>query len=441
MNKFQRTIAKMFSHAWLGTFFSNGLILLLNLITGILLARLLLPEGRGILAVILYWSHFFAGYGGLSLNEATAYRASLFQTHADVVRATSFWLAILIATVIIFCGYPLLPILLGEERSQWVTLSQFYLVLFVPATLIATNLLGVDQGCQNFAWFNLLRILDPLVYLIAILSMSTLNEVTVTSMTYATLAGILVSAILRTLLSAKSLLTTWPKWNEAKKLLVIGSRFHFSNLLLYTSTEIDRFIIILLADDYSLGLYIVALTVANGGFGVITQAFTTLLFPKVSAATEKTEQRRLIIKSLQFSSLLLVMSNLFLAIITPWLIPLLFGHSYLPAVPPTLLLLLAFTTKGMKKVMMYGLRGLGKTREGNFSEMLGLVVFILSVKPLFSLWGLLGVGLALAIANMVAMLYLSHYLRLLLNISISDWWGIRIATIQQIFREVKKISS
>jgi hypothetical protein len=41
-------------HAWLGTFAASSFMLVCNIVTGILVARFLLPEGRGASAVMLF---------------------------------------------------------------------------------------------------------------------------------------------------------------------------------------------------------------------------------------------------------------------------------------------------------------------------------------------------------------------------------------------------
>src|SRR2546427_4815425 len=59
--------------AMLGAFATEGALLLVGLLTGPLAARLLLPEGRGALAAVLFWPQLLAGIGLLSLHEAVTY--------------------------------------------------------------------------------------------------------------------------------------------------------------------------------------------------------------------------------------------------------------------------------------------------------------------------------------------------------------------------------
>src|SRR5690606_32175035 len=62
------------SGAWLGTLATNLAILLCGLVSGILSARLLAPEGRGALAAVLFWPHLITSLGLCSLPAAVIFR-------------------------------------------------------------------------------------------------------------------------------------------------------------------------------------------------------------------------------------------------------------------------------------------------------------------------------------------------------------------------------
>jgi enterobacterial common antigen flippase len=62
------------SGAWLGTVVASGAILLSGLATGVLTARLLEPQGRGVLAAVLFWPHLITSLGLLSLPSAMIFR-------------------------------------------------------------------------------------------------------------------------------------------------------------------------------------------------------------------------------------------------------------------------------------------------------------------------------------------------------------------------------
>ena len=85
--------------ALLGTLLTETALLLGTLVTGSLTARLLLPEGRGALAAILYWPQLLAGIGLLSVHEATTYRVGSRPDTASSTRASSLCILMALAGV------------------------------------------------------------------------------------------------------------------------------------------------------------------------------------------------------------------------------------------------------------------------------------------------------------------------------------------------------
>ncbi|MCH7540941.1 MAG: hypothetical protein IH999_11195, partial [Proteobacteria bacterium] len=58
------------------SFIAAGAIQLSNLASGILAARLLGPEGRGELAVIILWPSLIAALGALGITESVIYHTA-----------------------------------------------------------------------------------------------------------------------------------------------------------------------------------------------------------------------------------------------------------------------------------------------------------------------------------------------------------------------------
>src|SRR2546425_11888108 len=104
--------------AMVGTFATEGFIVLLGILTGSLVARLLLPEGRGALAAVLFWPQLLAGIGFLSLGEAVTYRIGTLPERESLIRASSFWPALGMSVVILAGGYILNSFVLGGGRRH-----------------------------------------------------------------------------------------------------------------------------------------------------------------------------------------------------------------------------------------------------------------------------------------------------------------------------------
>jgi len=432
---------KRISHAWLITFVGNLLFLGLNIANSVVLGRFLQPEGRGALAALLTWPHFIAGIGVLSINESVAYRFSLPGSDIKHIRSAAIWLSLFLAIINCLIAYPLIPYLLGNSRSEFVSMTQFYLIIFIPFNYLTMSLLAQDQGGLNFVRFNILRLIQPLLYLSGVVGLWLSGYLRVTYIAYAALLTTVITAFSRAwLVSDKNIIgLSLPVREEIKKIFSMGLKFHLTNLFMIANADADKLIILILSDNASLGLYTVALAVASAGLGTLTQTFTTVIFPYISKMDKSESQSALIARSLRYSVILLICCNLIMAVISPYLVPLLFGKAYGASVFITIVLFVAFIFKGIRKIMIYNLRGMGNTKAGTSSEAIALCVFVLSAGYLYHHFELVGMGIAILISDIAAMIYLTWYFKKTLGLSLRDWCGLDIATIIEISALVQSL--
>jgi len=158
--------------------------------------------------------------------------------------------------------------------------------------------------------------------------------------------------------------------------LKTGLRFHGVTVLLVLAAQADQVLAVANMSNKEIGLYMVALTMAASGFGLIVNSTYDVLFPALSALDRTEDQAQLIGRGLRLTTLLLLTVSVALCILTPWLIPLLFGHVFQGAVVPAQFLLLAYIPVSLRQMTVRAIRGLGETRPATMAEGLALLVFI-----------------------------------------------------------------
>jgi O-antigen/teichoic acid export membrane protein len=101
------------------------------------------------------------------------------------------------------------------------------------------------------------------------------------------------------------------------------------------------------------------------------------------------------------------MATLALLPATGFLVPLLFGDAFRPAIPLAQILLVAGFLLGVRRAVLPGLRGLGLPGIGSYSELVALLVFA-GLVP-FALQSATGLGVAIAflISAVVAIVFLA----------------------------------
>jgi O-antigen/teichoic acid export membrane protein len=413
--------------AMLGTLFTEAMLLLGTLVTGSLTARLLMPEGRGALAAILYWPQLLAGIGLLSVHEATTYRIGSAPESASSIRASAFWLLTGLAGVTVAVGCAFIPLLLGRERADLVQQSQLYLIAFLPFHFMAAGLYASDQGELHFRRFNALRLINCAIYLGGVVALWYLGRCTPGMVTAASGAGTIAVAIMRFALQ-KGELPTRPSWSEMKQLLTLAGQFHPATVLLFLAVQMDRLVVVTLWDNEALGKYVVAFSVASAGLSVVGASFHRVLLPHVARIADLHDKAMLLARSVRQATLLLVLLSIALGLSMGVVIPLLFGPSFTEVVGTARLLVLGYVGVALRTIVIQGLRGVGDGRPGTIAAAMSIGVFLLVAWPLGGSFGLPGVAVGLGLANFAACGYLAVYLRHRYQLGIRDLWGLNGAT-------------
>lgn len=418
---------------WIGTVSTNGLILLCGVVTGILAARLLLPEGRGALAAVIFWPQMIASVGSLSLFEALIYRLNEPDADRVTVISSAFYLGLGLAASVALVGYFLIPLLLGAERASWVPVSRSYLLVFLPVNFSSLILLSAEQGEMRFARFNLLRVLVPIAYLTGLVILWGLGQVDVGKVVWANLSASVIAAFAMIFL-ARDVLEARPSWREAMTLLARGWRFHLAASVLLIGSQVDRLVVISLFDDLAVGWYMVAFTVGSSGLGVIAGSFQILIYPNIARRETVAEQREYLGKGLRYAMLLIVSATVPIVVSCRWLVPFLFGEEFRPSVAPAMILVIAYLPMALRQIIVRSIRGLGESVPGAVAEAVALLVFVVISLPLGSRFGLAGIGVALLLAGLASLVYLYRHLARRHAMDLSEWWGLNRNTLVEVIQ-------
>lgn len=141
--------------AWSGSVATNVVNLAFGVATGILAARLLGPQARGELAEIQFWAGAIAGLGICSLPSALSYYIARGQGSVSMA-GSALTSAVALSALSLIGGLVLVAFAVGPEQRN---LQILYLLAFLPANFIALTLVAIDHGRQDFARYNLFRLL------------------------------------------------------------------------------------------------------------------------------------------------------------------------------------------------------------------------------------------------------------------------------------------
>lgn len=379
--------------------------------TGILTARLLGVEQRGIFLIATTVPLVVAQLASLGMPQAMAFLLA-----DDRNRVTWFvakfrtWLVWQICVVALI-QMPLIAVLLQDELSVPHVLIAAISASGAVALLVKNYLLGLMQGLRWFLLLNLARVVI-VTYLMILLSFAGYLGLRSTEeiLVIWVLANVLTISTVGILIVKKfrngaQLAKRDASSSEINSVEVV--RRGISDLL-GAASPLDRFRLdqvfaIGLLNAHGLGLYAVAVSF-TGFQRLIFDGIGMVLMPHVAAMREKADIRRILYRTLILASVINIFVALGLIAILPYLVPMLFGEEFSQAIVAAQFLVGAAGVAASRRVFVDVLRGGGHTRAGSLSE--GIMYPVLLVLGIWmsSNYGVTGFAASLCITKGVGFL-------------------------------------
>ncbi len=179
-----------------------------------------------------------------------------------------------------------------------------------------------------------------------------------------------------------------------REVLAYAFPCYLGNFLQFLNYRLDVFIVNYLSGRDALGLYTLAVSLAQM-IWLVSKAAATVLLPNVAALQEAAAanaQRTAQITRVAFA--ISLASALLLALIAAPLVPWIFGEDYRPSVAPLLWLLPGIVAFSVTNVIASYLAGIGKPRLNLYVALTGLVVTIVLDLSLIPSFGIVGAAIA-----------------------------------------------
>jgi O-antigen/teichoic acid export membrane protein len=385
------------------SFMTTILIQIVNILTGLLAARLLLPEGRGELAEIMLWPGLLIEFGILAMSDALMYRAATRAAGPKVLFATVMWIGAVLAIVLVAVGYVLLPYAIANDSPTVKSIEFWYLAAFVPVYLFSLFVATMFQGHLDILAWNVVRALVGLGYLgfVAVFWLADRADVEGFAISY--IAGNALAALIGFAWLARRGWVGWrPDFAIARGLVSYGARVHVGEMVNSLRQRVDQIAVSLFLASADMGLYVVALTVANGPM-ILVNTIAGVAFPKISQAPDKTEKLRIFGLYLRLAMAMSIASAASLAILAEYLVPLIFGRLFTDSATLCQIMLLGLPFFAAKLMFIQALNAFDRSLAIGWAEAAGLIAAVLALYAMLPLLGIYGAAWALVVANVVAL--------------------------------------
>jgi O-antigen/teichoic acid export membrane protein len=382
-------------------------VLGLGIVSSVLAARLLGPEGRGELAAIVLWPTFLVFLFGMGNTQSIVFHTGKRGFEISEIWTSALVMGVVLSACAVVAGLWVIPLALRHYPSEVRRLA-FVFLACVPLIWLSGIPTSLMQGGLEMGHFNRLRLVCPAIYAAGFLVLYLLHRPFLEDAIILQVAGFAALDVYGFLLVFRKLNPRWI-WNPAalRSLLNFGWKTQFGSIASFVNQRTDQLLLTLFVPPRDLGFYVVAVTVSMSiGFFPQAAGIVTLA---TGSNSDPEQARRVIARSFAATFLVLTAGCGALYFVCSWLIPLAFGASFAPAVTACRILLPGSVALGLNQVLFNGARALDHPALPSFTEGFAVAVTGVSLYVLLPRFGFIGAAMASTLAyasSLVIMLVL-----------------------------------
>jgi O-antigen/teichoic acid export membrane protein len=394
------------------TVITNYVTLVCGFLASLLLARQLGPTGRGEVTAAYLWPQTFVYLAGFGIEEASLYFSARLAGRTGVILTNALLFGLVQAAIVLPLGFLLLPILLAGQSPEVVNGSRLLLVT-VPMGFITLCGANVLRGRLRIPYSSIVQIVFPVTTLLGIIWMTLHHTLSLDNVVRLYLAAFFLG-----LLVALGILLGLRLWNSfrldrglLKEMLTFGVKVQPGAISQLANLRLDQMLMAAFLPAAQLGLYAIAVS-ASSITSALPSAIRTVLTPTVAQGQQGGEQGAAMLEGrLHRYWLANVIAGIALLLIIPWLLPLIYGQEFGPAVLPAEILVVAAVLLGGKQILTGASYGLGTPFLVSQAEIVSLACTVVGLLLLLRPLGIVGAALASLVAYGVSFALLAYRMR------------------------------
>ena len=385
----------------MSTVATRGFIQLCTVGSGIILARMLGPDGRGILGAAILWPVLFTYVGLFGLSEAIT-RAAAREKRIGPLARTAILLGLVASTLTVLIGYLVLGHLIPEDKVDVVLPLAAVALVLIPAEQFVLILGGIVQGRGNFRVLNACLACRSLLYVLLLLAGWLGGIQTVRWCIVAMLVpGIVVTAFY--LGKAAPSVVAARGWYSPRRLLAGAWQFGVAIVGREFYQVVDKALLLWLVTEAEMGFYLAAFAAA----GVVQNLIGSVGTVGFTECAKSPPRRGfpLVAGLFRKAVALWLLVGVALGVLMPFVLPLVYGSRFAPAVPVAVVLLLGIGALGITGMLNMCMFGQGRPLLGLVGRALGAALLVAVGLPL-ARYGAVGIAVANVAAQWACMLSL-----------------------------------
>jgi len=396
---------------------SKVLMIFFSLVTSIITARYIGPEGNGIIASLVVYPSLFMSIGSLGIRQSTTYflGKNIFTEDEIKTTITQIWTITSVFSIII-CY-----LLMSFFSNSGADLTLVFLALLpIPFSLFNTYNSGIFLGKNDIKTFNKINWIPSLILLMGTTLFVALFKIGVHGAMIAMIGGPLSMFII--LLIKNKLLSHFSikyKWNIIKPMLSLGITYAFSLFIINLNYKTNLILLDKLSNPYELGIYSKGASITEY-LWQIPMLFSTIVFARSATSKNDYQFSLKVAHLLRISLLAIGFLSILLLLLSERIILLMYGIKFKDSITVLNYLLPGVLILTFYKVMNMDLAGKGKPWVAMWAMIPSLVINIIMNLLLIPCMGANGAAISSTISYSIAgLLFLFLYSKTV-NISVLE---------------------
>ncbi len=376
-------------------------------ISGILVARALGPEGRGYLALLVIFPAILSQLGSFGLPQAATYFIAM---DRDVARAVYNRLKVPVlgqVLVLVIIHFVIVSLYVRNEPEE-VKMAGYLSLAVIPGMLVHQYGLAVLQGCQMYRPFNVMRLMPATMYAILILSIFLAQVAFLPSIVFVWVCSCVVVGVFTAYLATYRVFRLAENKNDIRspslpQMFKFGLKGLLGTVSPMQNFRLDQLVVGLFLSPAALGLYVVGQAFTNI-VRFIAQSAGMVEYPAVAANESNTTAKQLMWRFFSGVSVLNGILVLGLIVLMPILVPFFFGEAFIGSIPIARLLLLGAYFESLRRILVEGMRGMGRPEVSTWAELSMYPLFVILAPILINHYGLIGLAVAVILCYFLSLL-------------------------------------
>jgi len=318
------------------TFSARVVLLFLSLLIGIIVARILGPAGKGLLAIITMVGTTTVSLGNLGINQFNTYAISNKSVEKKNIIGNSFWAGFILGII----GFAIVSVVALNFPLFFRNIPRSYLLLYLtslPFLFWSNFFYGILTGEQKFRKFNAFSIIAQVINLIGVILLLLVFKLDVFYvLIWYVLVNIIGALLPMGYILLRDGLFLGLNLKVLKSSLNYGIKICLTGIFALLILRVDLYMVNFFKGMAEAGFYSLASTFGDIFF-ILPFSIVTVMFPKINV--EDKSKKESVAKYSRISLLSVLIMAIGTLLFIKLFIGLLYGQAFLPSVQPILLLL------------------------------------------------------------------------------------------------------